>query len=1317
MKAIRKKRRRLISLFIVFAMMAGMLPTGVFAYTEPGVDEAQKENETQTETESETEQQAAEMLFPASMDVMTTTPSAVTATFLSGSVDNSATRYLPGFYVGNNDTLTYDGTETLTFKGGHQAAGIGGKGVSSDSGTSPADSLCGTMIFGTPGEKGDFKITAHGGEWGAGIGDGDTPPYSQGFGVVDKPRSITVNSGIIIGYAGAAAGIGTQDELNGTQMILDFRNSTEGSFAVGASSNACGVGAGDGSTMQAGNLRVAGYVMGLSTEAYAPVSEQNGVQTAAIDPDWVIYSYTLEGGVGAGSRVYVTKEGTDVPVYDYVIPVGYTRIAMSFKVGKDGGKYTIMFGDSGYKMVDTKAVAGGRFVDETISLASLGYAASVTLGSNMSLDTESGSLSQGGIFGTPIIPIKIKADSGYQLPESWIAENGLTYTRDTATTATITGIIQDKNIIVTLPDAEVFKVEDGLQTSTGNTAYIKNGDGAVIDPDLTIDYSEDISEARVLIRNLKAGDQLHYTAVKGITGTYDSNTGILRLSGNAGAQAYQDALRSVRFSTTSTDTEIRTIDFVLGSGLYFTDTDHFYEYVSTGSSITWDDAKTAAESKSLFGRKGYLVTLTGGTENEFVRSKTLGLGWIGARDITPYTGDWRWVTGPEGLEDSGKGLKFYSGYASGTTEPGKYSNWSFGEPNNYHNIGECVAHMYGPYDEGPTGTWNDYTPTNDAVSGYIAEYGGLPGDFPINVQASKTVEISTLDALAAAKAEAKSDLATNLGKYPEGNYSESNWTALNKAKTDGDVAIENATDIDGVTTAKEAALAAMDEVKTLEQEAADALAVAKATAKAELAAKLGIYKESSYSVSNWTALNKAKTDGDAAIDKATAIDGVTTAKESALSAMAAVKTKSSGGGSSPLTPPQQNTGNSLVTVNGQSISAGTETTTTEDGKSTTSVQIKNEVVENKIEEAIKNNTTDGGNTIQISSSDKYSEVVEFELTGDTVKKLEKNNFDVSVKNNNIEYIISAKEFTISKVAEELNILEKDLKEIKAEIRITRPDEETIEKFNRTAKENGSEIIFTPVSFEVVANTTRKDGSTKEVTISKFSNYVERVMEIPAGVDQSKITTGIVFNQDGSYSHVPTQVFQKDGKWYAKIKSLTNSTYSVISNPVTVKSVENHWSKSTVNEMASRLVISNPEAFKPQKSITRADFAEYIIRALGIYREGSNAILVANEYGIVSGYPDGTFRPDALITREEAMAMYQRAMKVTKLEGTDPERYQSYADYSQVSGWAESSVKEVLSARVFNGNTATTISPKSNLTCAEAAQAIRNLLVESNLINK
>ncbi len=472
----------------------------------------------------------------------------------------------------------------------------------------------------------------------------------------------------------------------------------------------------------------------------------------------------------------------------------------------------------------------------------------------------------------------------------------------------------------------------------------------------------------------------------------------------------------------------------------------------------------------------------------------------------------------------------------------------------------------------------------------------------------------------------------------------------------------------------------------------------------------------------------------------TAQDGTTTSTYTVTVTRAGSSSgDSSSGGSSEgntakTTQPSQGTSqNTVVVVNGKEQNAGKETQKTEDGKSTVTVAIDNKAVESKIDDAIKNNTTGTGNVIQIPVTDTKSEVAKVELTGDIVKKLEENTFDVSVKRDNVEYVIPAAEFTISKVAENLGVLEKDLEDIKIEVQITKLDETVVAKYNEVAKVNGAELIFPPVSFEVVAKTIKADGSTEEVGISKFSNYVERVMEIPAGVDSSKITTGIVFNPDGTYSHVPTEVFQKEGKWYAKLNSLTNSEYSVIWNPVAVKSVENHWAKDAVNDMASRLVIFNSKTFAPDKAITRADFAEYIIRALGLYREGSThvnkfkdvsatgdrtqAILIASEYGIVTGYTDGTFRPDALITREEAMAMYQRAMKVTKLTGSDTNRYQSYTDFAKVSNWATSNVKEVLAAHVFNGTNTTNISPKSNLTYAEAAQAIKNLLVESKLINK
>lgn len=443
-----------------------------------------------------------------------------------------------------------------------------------------------------------------------------------------------------------------------------------------------------------------------------------------------------------------------------------------------------------------------------------------------------------------------------------------------------------------------------------------------------------------------------------------------------------------------------------------------------------------------------------------------------------------------------------------------------------------------------------------------------------------------------------------------------------------------------------------------------------------------------------------------------------------------VITESGGGGGSSSQPSQ---GTVIVIVNGEQQNAGTETKSTEEGKSVVTVSVDNKIIESRIDDASKNNTTGNANVIQIPVADTKADIVKVELTGDIVKKLETNTFDVSIKRDNVEYIIPAEEFTISKVAENLGVQEKDLGNIKIEVKIAKLDQAVVDRYNAVANANGAELIFPPVAFEIVAKTTKADGTTADVQISKFSNYVERIMEIPAGVDPSKITTGIVFNPDGTYSHVPTDVFQKDGKWYAKLNSLTNSNYSVIWNPVTAKSVENHWAKDAVNDMASRLVILDSEKFEPNKAITRADFAEYIVRALGLYREGSShenkfkdvsvsgdrtlAILIANEYGVITGYTDGTFKPDQKITREEAMVMYQRAMKVTKLAGSDTTSYKKYEDFTKVSGWAQEYVKEVLSAHVFNGTSATTISPKSNLTYAESAQAIKNLLVESKLINE
>ncbi len=94
-------------------------------------------------------------------------------------------------------------------------------------------------------------------------------------------------------------------------------------------------------------------------------------------------------------------------------------------------------------------------------------------------------------------------------------------------------------------------------------------------------------------------------------------------------------------------------------------------------------------------------------------------------------------------------------------------------------------------------------------------------------------------------------------------------------------------------------------------------------------------------------------------------------------------------------------------------------------------------------------------------------------------------------------------------------------------------------------------------------------------------------------------------------------------------------------------------------------------FKPGNSITRAEFAAMMIRALGFKVAGTTAVTqfsdvepsywastyikYASELGIIYGYGDGTFRPKNNITNDEAIAMLVRALgyKAQYLSGSFP----------------------------------------------------------------
>jgi hypothetical protein len=143
-------------------------------------------------------------------------------------------------------------------------------------------------------------------------------------------------------------------------------------------------------------------------------------------------------------------------------------------------------------------------------------------------------------------------------------------------------------------------------------------------------------------------------------------------------------------------------------------------------------------------------------------------------------------------------------YLFGSVQPGTYVvRWDLSSFTS--NVGITTAKQGG-----------DDALDSDGVSGDV---GGFVYTTEIEVLGGITnlnLDLGLVETLAAVKAAAIDDLATALATYLEENYyTFENWTTLKTAKTDGDSAINAATDPAGVAMAKNSALTAMEAVPTI----------------------------------------------------------------------------------------------------------------------------------------------------------------------------------------------------------------------------------------------------------------------------------------------------------------------------------------------------------------------------------------------------------------------------------------------------------------------------------------------------------------------
>jgi Calx-beta domain-containing protein/cadherin-like protein len=124
------------------------------------------------------------------------------------------------------------------------------------------------------------------------------------------------------------------------------------------------------------------------------------------------------------------------------------------------------------------------------------------------------------------------------------------------------------NITVTAPNAAPV-----VTATAGNLSYTENAAATAIDPALTVTDADNanLTGATVAITgNFASGeDVLAFVNQLGITGSYNSGTGVLTLTGTTTVANYQTALRSVTYQNTSENpsTALRTVTFTANDGI------------------------------------------------------------------------------------------------------------------------------------------------------------------------------------------------------------------------------------------------------------------------------------------------------------------------------------------------------------------------------------------------------------------------------------------------------------------------------------------------------------------------------------------------------------------------------------------------------------------------------------------------------------------------------------------------------------------------------------------------------------------------------
>ena len=165
----------------------------------------------------------------------------------------------------------------------------------------------------------------------------------------------------------------------------------------------------------------------------------------------------------------------------------------------------------------------------------------------------------------------------------------------------------------------------------------------------------------------------------------------------------------------------------------------------------------------------------------------------------------------------------------------------------------------------------------------------------------------------------------------------------------------------------------------------------------------------------------------------------------------------------------------------------------------------------------------------------------------------------------------------------------------------------------------------------------------------------------------------------------------------------------------------HWAYTAIKRMYTRnlMVGVDDKTFAPDLTLTRAMLAVILYARAGepaVTAENkfsdvptgqwyTNAVIWAAENGIVAGCGDGTFRPDAAVTRAQAAVMLCGFAAFSGDDVTARADLSAFGDAADVPSWAQAELQWTVARQLIVGRDGKLLAPNDAVTRAEMASIL------------